>query len=30
VRDGTLVGREGAGQYVPRAKSPLAKPRGTQ
>jgi dihydropyrimidinase len=26
VRDGTLVGREGAGQYVAREKSPLAAP----
>jgi dihydropyrimidinase len=28
VRDGALVGQEGAGEYVPREKSPLAKPRG--
>jgi len=28
VRDGTLVGREGAGEYLAREKSPLAKPRG--
>jgi dihydropyrimidinase len=28
VRDGALVGREGAGQYVAREKSPLARPRG--
>jgi dihydropyrimidinase len=28
VRDGTLVGREGMGQYIARAKSPLAAPRG--
>ena len=28
VRDGVLVGQEGAGEYVPREKSPLAKPRG--
>src|SRR5436190_15738396 len=28
VRDGALVGNEGAGEYVPREKSPLAKPRG--
>jgi dihydropyrimidinase len=28
VRDGTLVGAPGAGRYVARAKSPLAKPRG--
>ena len=28
VRDGTLVGTLGAGDYVPRAKSELAKPRG--
>jgi dihydropyrimidinase len=30
VRDGVLVGREGTGQYVSRAKSPLATPRGIQ
>ena len=28
VRDGSLVGNEGAGEYVAREKSPLAKPRG--
>src|SRR5947209_4397521 len=28
VRDGALVGNEGAGEYVAREKSPLAKPRG--
>jgi dihydropyrimidinase len=28
VRDGALVGKEGAGEYVAREKSPLAKPRG--
>ena len=28
VRDGKLVGAKGAGAYVPREKSPLAKPRG--
>ena len=28
VRDGALVGKEGAGEYVARDKSPLAKPRG--
>jgi dihydropyrimidinase len=28
VRDGALVGSEGAGEYVARGKSPLAKPRG--
>ena len=28
VRDGKLVGKPGAGEYVPRAKSELAKPRG--
>jgi dihydropyrimidinase len=28
VRDGALVGKEGAGQYVAREKSPLARPRG--
>ena len=28
VRDGELVGKEGAGDYVPREKSPLAKPMG--
>jgi dihydropyrimidinase len=28
VRDGELVGQQGAGTYVPRAKSPLARPRG--
>jgi dihydropyrimidinase len=28
VRDGQLVGREGGGAYVPRAKSEFAKPRG--
>src|ERR1041385_7076945 len=28
VRDGALVGNEGAGTYVAREKSPLAKPRG--
>jgi dihydropyrimidinase len=28
VRDGKLVGTVGAGEYVPRAKSELAKPRG--
>src|SRR6266700_549678 len=27
VRDGALVGNEGAGEYVAREKSPLAKPR---
>jgi dihydropyrimidinase len=27
VRDGTLVGAQGAGQYVAREKSPLARPR---
>ncbi len=26
VRDGKLVGKPGFGAYVPRAKSPLAKP----
>jgi dihydropyrimidinase len=29
VRDGTLVGRAGAGAYVAREKSPLAVPRGS-
>jgi dihydropyrimidinase len=29
VRDGKLVGTLGAGDYVPRAKSELARPRGT-
>jgi dihydropyrimidinase len=29
VRDGALIGREGAGQYVTRAKSPLAIPKGS-
>jgi dihydropyrimidinase len=29
VRDGELVGQEGAGLYVTREKSPLATPRGT-
>jgi dihydropyrimidinase len=29
VRDGALVGAEGAGQYVARAKSPLAAPAGS-
>ena len=29
VRDGALVGREGAGEYVAREKSPLARPRGS-
>jgi dihydropyrimidinase len=29
VRDGILVGKEGAGAYVARDKSPLAKPRGS-
>jgi dihydropyrimidinase len=28
VRDGALVGKEGAGEYVSRAKSPLARPLG--
>src|SRR5882757_433607 len=28
VRDGALVGKEDAGEYVAREKSPLAKPRG--
>jgi dihydropyrimidinase len=28
VRDGACVGAEGAGQYVPREKSPLAVPAG--
>jgi dihydropyrimidinase len=28
VRDGALVGKEGAGEYVGRAKSPLARPLG--
>ncbi|HYI04474.1 MAG TPA: dihydropyrimidinase [Reyranella sp.] len=28
VRDGALVGKPGAGAYVPREKSPLAAPRG--
>jgi len=28
VRDGKLVGKPGAGEYVPRAKSELAKPKG--
>src|SRR4051812_33302433 len=28
VRDGALVGEETAGAYIPREKSPLAKPRG--
>jgi len=28
VRDGALVGKIGGGEYVPREKSPLAKPAG--